>query len=257
MNRTLSFLFAAALGATLGALTALEFAPPLGLSGGLAATLGIIVGALTGYIAVDFHQFCVGVTSAGKAAFALPSSAMLKIRVIQKHYRETSPAQKKNGLYFAGGLSFIYSYFGLAMYPSLVDHPVAFGLLIAFTLAAVFLAGLMITLYPSTRAVSGKSLLYWSTIGLLHSGIFIVLPWLVNSLYKISRWLFVQTGVFLKTLFIAVHSERRMLCCLDAMLGTLVGYYAGSWPVGTVAGLAFALVSYELVSKRLLKLQTA
>ncbi len=258
MNRTLSFLFAAALGATLGALIAIEFAPPLGFSEGLAATFGVIIGGLVGYIAVDFQQFLTSVLRAYQVAFALPSATISKIKIVRKHYRATSSDQKKNGLYFAGGLFFVYAYiFYFAIFPLLAYNPLVSGAFVTFMIAIVLMAGFTVTLYPSTRAISGKSLLYWSTIGIPHSLIFKVLPWLAVGLYKIGSWLVVQTGVFLKTLFVATHSDRRVLCCLDAMLGTLVGYYAGSWPLGTVSGLLFAVVSYELVSKRWLKLAPA
>lgn len=249
MNRTLSFLFAAALGATLGAFTALEIAPLLSLSHGLAATVGVIIGGLTGYIAVDFRQFCSGVAHAASVAY--------RANVSQRSAYWDSPRETKlHGICASLALLLVFMY--VMIFP-LMDppDPVFVALTSAFVMVVSVSMGHAMA-YDKIHPTDGRKLLYWvSPIGLFHFAFFIALPWLVVGLFKIGGWFVRSTGVFMKMLFVAVHSQRRVLCCLDAMLGTLVGYYFGSWPAGTVAGLAFALVSYELVSKRWLKLQMA
>lgn len=257
MNRTLSFLFAAAFGATLGALTALELAPLFGITNGFAATLGIIVGGLTGYIAVDFRQFCAGVVYAVKAAYSKSIEAYNVCRY--------SPRENKLEACFTFvAFSFFMSYLLIPLFFHASQE--GMGSRFLWIMGISTFSAIALMSYNSVdwrrandfRDLAAKIMAYWvSPIGIAHFVFLKALPWLVVGLYKIVRWLVRQTIVFGKTLFIAVHSERRVLCCLDAMLGTLVGYYLGSWPAGTVAGLAFALVSYELISKRWLKLQTA
>jgi hypothetical protein len=257
MHRTLSFLFAAAFGATLGALTALELSPLLGITAGLAATLGVIVGGLTGYVAVDFRQFCTDVVHAAHTAYVVPNGVFREWWNIPLEF-------KLNGMLVSAAFFMIPSYFLVSDYIIDVESGIL-GIVIdwtSFISGTFFIAvmaplfGMMVAFFED-EAPNGITSLYWvSPIGIAHFVLLMAVPWLIIGLCKIGHWIFSQTIVFVKTSFIAVHSERRMLCCLDAMLGTLVGYYFGSWPVGTVAGLAFALVSYELVSKRWLKLQT-
>jgi hypothetical protein len=258
MNRTLSFLFAAALGATLGALISLEFAPLLGLSGGLAATLGVIVGGLTGYIAVDFRQFCLGVLEAGRVAYTLPAG------YVRDHWN-SSRNFKLIWMYtslfvaivFFDAVLLVVTFAGILTADITALAPGA--LFVPLPAAAVgFLLGLLVS-HSYIWRDEQRGMCDEQHVAEAKNSFVTILPhkviWFILTTFV--PWLVRQTGVFGKTIFIAVHSERRMLCCFDATLGTLVGYYAGSWPAGTVAGLAFALVSYELVSKRLLKLQTA
>lgn len=262
MNRTLSFLFAAALGATLGAFTALELATTLGVGSALATTFGVIVGGLTGYITVDFRQFCAGVRAAARATFLFP------VRRWQA-YLESSRERKLSVRYSAIA-------FGLGMFQVvLLDHIFAPGFPVqnelfvfmktVLPMSLLFFIGSVLITYASqdwrdeekSPALSPR-IIYWvSLIGIAHAVLLKALPWVVRNVWTGLWWLMKQIAAFFKHLFILVHSERRTLCCLDAMLGTLVGYYFGSWPAGAVAGLVFALISYELVSKRWLRLQTA
>lgn len=54
-------------------------------------------------------------------------------------------------------------------------------------------------------------------------------------------------------LFLRVHSEKRLLCGVDAMLGAAVGYFAGSALIGALAGGCFGLVNYVFVTEHWLK----
>lgn len=57
--------------------------------------------------------------------------------------------------------------------------------------------------------------------------------------------------------FIAVHSDRRMICFVDSALGALIGYYYLNPLVGAVVGAMLGALNYELVSKRWLKLASS
>lgn len=58
-------------------------------------------------------------------------------------------------------------------------------------------------------------------------------------------------------LFKLVHSELRVLCMVDAAIGTAIGYRFGSPLVGAVTGGIFGVLNYEVVSVRWLKLLPA
>lgn len=54
--------------------------------------------------------------------------------------------------------------------------------------------------------------------------------------------------------FVLIHSERRLLCGLDAAIGAGVGYFSGNVLVGALAGGIVGLLNFEIVSKRILHL---
>lgn len=60
-----------------------------------------------------------------------------------------------------------------------------------------------------------------------------------------------------KRTLILIHSEIRLLCMTDAMLGAFVGYFCGNALVGGVVGAVLGVVNYKLVSVRWLKLARA
>lgn len=64
-------------------------------------------------------------------------------------------------------------------------------------------------------------------------------------------------SVFFWKLFRLVHSDRRLLCGLDAATGAAAGTYFHNPLVGALVGGLFGLLNYELVSKRWLKLVSA
>lgn len=58
---------------------------------------------------------------------------------------------------------------------------------------------------------------------------------------------------FIWQLFLRIHSEMRLLCGIDAMLGAAVGYFAGSAIIGALAGGLFGVLNYAVVTERWLK----
>lgn len=60
--------------------------------------------------------------------------------------------------------------------------------------------------------------------------------------------------LFVQRVFLLVHSELRLLCMTDAMVGALAGYFAGNVFIGGVVGAIVGVLNYELISVRWLKL---
>lgn len=59
---------------------------------------------------------------------------------------------------------------------------------------------------------------------------------------------------FGKALFREIHSDLRILCGLDAAIGTVIGYFAGNAIIGAVAGGLWGALNFEILSIRVLKL---
>ncbi|MEA2715263.1 MAG: hypothetical protein QOG91_291 [Candidatus Parcubacteria bacterium] len=64
----------------------------------------------------------------------------------------------------------------------------------------------------------------------------------------------VLLGKIVRRIFILIHSEIRLLCMTDSMIGALAGYYWGNALVGGIIGAACGMLNYKLISVRWLKL---
>lgn len=58
---------------------------------------------------------------------------------------------------------------------------------------------------------------------------------------------------FCKQLFLLIHSDLRLLCGVDSLIGASVGYFTGNVLIGALVGGVLGVLNYEIVSKRLLK----
>jgi len=56
---------------------------------------------------------------------------------------------------------------------------------------------------------------------------------------------------FIKTVFVLIHSEIRLLCGVDAAIGTVIGYFSDHVLIGAIAGGIIGVLNFELISKRL------
>jgi hypothetical protein len=63
-----------------------------------------------------------------------------------------------------------------------------------------------------------------------------------------------KTRLFLKDVFFVIHSDIRLLCGVDAAIGTYVGYLSGNALIGAFAGGILGVLNYYLISIKLLKL---
>jgi phosphate/sulfate permease len=78
-----------------------------------------------------------------------------------------------------------------------------------------------------------------------------IIGWTIASPFIALFYGFKFAGYVIKY----VHSDRRLLCLCDSALGTAVGLYWHTPFIGLVAGAVSGLVSYQLISVKLLKLQ--
>ena len=60
--------------------------------------------------------------------------------------------------------------------------------------------------------------------------------------------------LFIKYLFIMIHSDLRLLCGIDTAIGTITGYLGDNALIGATVGDALDTINLEIISKRWLKL---
>jgi hypothetical protein len=100
---------------------------------------------------------------------------------------------------------------------------------------------------------ASRGLLYGNSIILLCCLLPRTILWIIRKVPFIATFL----GQVAKRTFILIHSEIRLLCMTDAMLGALAGYFCGNALIGGVAGAILGVLNYKLVSVRWLKLVRA
>jgi hypothetical protein len=220
---------------------------------------GTLLGGLIAWIIVDFRDFMSGVRrSYYKVIDWKPNRAYWKA-------------------YFLvfGGLCVLYTnvvlVLGVIVVCTVPSDGVLFGLAFAgigeamIVLLSAFFALTFITRDSATSDAAycnqleqnnlfGWKLIVWTNpIGALH-GAYLCCVWAaVRTPYATAVCVRI-TKAFIFEVFIHVHSERRMICFVDATLGAAAGYFLGSALVGAFVGVLLGIANYEIVSKRWLKI---
>jgi hypothetical protein len=80
-----------------------------------------------------------------------------------------------------------------------------------------------------------------------------------NIIVGILRFIFitfwVKTYQFFRFIFRYVHNDIRIICFVDAMIGTWIGYNFGSPIIGCFSGGILGVVNYYIVSIKIMKLK--
>lgn len=258
-NRTLKILISCALGAGIGALIALQMSHYFWW-------VGMLAGGFVGYISYEFKEVTANASIAWKLAYRCQAG------VSRKKIYEWFITLCRSLMLFC-----IIVMVGMTLFLSLVLSllgPLIFvmmyGKLIGFmgSLAIFILATPILTVVlKDVMEYSGDIVPYkvWNPISLFcwyypkHLGIVMfrvatrVAHVVLDILIGIPK-VILTVYLFVKYLFILIHSDIRLLCGIDAAIGASVGYFAGSAIIGAIAGGAFGVINYEIISKRVLKL---
>lgn len=245
--------FASALGAGIGTFVALEVASWLWW-------VGLLVGGLVGYLSYEFRAVLAALPRAYRAARGW----------------QTPPHYWRNvgWLWFGitGGLSsatiLVHLFWwraGIVAVTDLHCTGVAVSLLSAAALVVIAPALFFGDGEAPPAVTLGKTLLYWSSPPLLF---FYHLPrglwWIIRRIPRAVAVAVIAIGRGLVALarfvprfawqvFIRIHSERRLICGVDAALGAGVGYFAGSAILGAAVGGLFGVANYAVVTERWLR----
>jgi len=239
MNRSLQIFFACAFGAGIGAFVALSLNPWFWW-------LGLLVGGTIGYLGYEWREVVAAVPRAWRAAGPMWKSL---------------PWLVSKSWVFARTIAFMWCWLFVAfascdfvgglVSPVRGFHVASVAIattLVVFGPGLVLIMGLFASCFlleenEENRFYSLKEMVLWS------------LP--VIFVYQLPRFTiryapaalrFVRAFVW--KFFLLIHSEERLICGMDAMLGAAVGYFAGSAFIGAIAGGALGVVNYEIVTRR-------
>lgn len=243
MNTTMNKVaIACFLGAAIGALIALQLGPTFWWT-------GVLVGGIIGYLTYEFRN----VVKTAKNAYTECKAELSSTICTRRQYRqEFNHAFEKALLLYATLFSWIIA--GYALQGLKQDRIV--GVMASMFAWTFFLTFVLFVLGPmDTPTKEGCRKFFYQL------SIPIVLCWHIpRGIFFTSRWAIKKMpSVYhvCKRSFLYIHSEIRLLCMTDAMIGATIGYLAGNALIGGIAGAVCGVLNYELVSKRWLKLVPA
>ncbi len=255
MNKLGKIFLACALGAFIGALIALQLGVYLWW-------IGMIVGGFVGYLSYEFKK----VLEAGTCVWR--TTCVLDWKKIGCAARKRIWAISLIASFWMfWTIIFLCLIFSLLFLCRMLKTP-----LVLFEIAPLILvlsAFFTLILFPALSPIIwGKSddaikegflmwktyhpfkvFFYWIPLKMCKTGCFIVL-----RILKAIPIALTIIGLFIKRLFILIHSDERLLCGVDAAIGAAIGYFLGSAFLGAIVGGCLGVLNYELISKRLLGL---
>jgi hypothetical protein len=240
MERTVKIFTACALGAGIGTLIALQLS-------GYFSWIGPLVGGFIGYLAYDYKK------------------VIEAVKIAWDGFINWRPNKKDLKLFLKAWISFCYClasvisgfFVGMVGLIMLYDVDATSRQELVFILLLI-MAGCIFFVVPilSFMTIShdyGDSermnlSIQNSKMMFPYQLYCVTIPKGIIFLIKKIPVVVVTIVKFAKTVFILIHSERRLLCGVDAAIGAAIGYYAGNAIVGALAGGVFGVVNYLIVS---------
>jgi hypothetical protein len=258
---------ACAIGGFIGTLVAMQL--------GIFWWAGVLVGGFTGYLSYEFKRvLTVAKMITGEAIDEI--ICLFTTREGKKRIKSTIPYLFVIGtmLFNCAAVSFLFNhpdfvpshdgmskstadFFGMAFFlfilaimPAFIYSQEAEEAGRALTKSEKKIACVIMMFVPGGLSTCTVALVLVAALNYL----FWAVPrWIVTVLRGLPRSVAIVAKA-IKKLFILIHSEIRLLCGVDAMLGALIGYFYWSPILGALAGGLLGVANYYLISVKLLKL---
>lgn len=241
--------FACFIGAVTGALLALQFNHYFWWA-------GILLGGITGYLSYEFKTVIRVAKSIWNHEHASHFKAIRER--LSRAVTVFSLVLRLEAAFLASGLSWM-SIFLLIICPSILfeeDKPSIMGIVLSGSLIFGAMSYALCLAFENVKdAHNIRSVL--PIVFFRYNAFSFLSHWFPKHLWLARHQLVdgICLGMgFAKRIFVLIHSEIRLLCMTDAMLGALAGYFCGNALIGGVVGAILGIVNYKLVSVRWLKL---
>ncbi len=238
--------FATALGAGVGSLVALEVSA-------MFWWIGLIAGGLTGYLSYEWRAVLAAIPAAYRATRNRQPDEWWKA-VWRGMYNGVL------GFYLSCLLMGIEDFYRWLRGIELLAPTDLLNILLLNTFLCIFVGGFLYlsgwskNYHTQDDLDAYKKILYLFAPPIV---LFWHLPrgmwWMISRAPRATMIFARFLRDFMWQIFLRIHSERRLICAADAMLGAAVGYSAGSALIGAVAGGIFGVVNYAVVTERWLK----
>jgi hypothetical protein len=277
MKTSLKIFSACALGALICVAVAREFSQTLWW-------IGLIPGALGGYLSYEFKTVLKAIPKAFKAAVNWKPNKKLWFKRFEQNLQISITFSSFGWLVCLGsiiqkgGFDVIGSAF-------LEASLLGFVIFVGFFLGGIPMSALFTRIFINKKGkefIDDVALedidfkLKGNSRKLILFGNFVVLPFSLSFYVLKGLWFFrkeiakgvraglkflfvdmwVAIGKFIKIFFLLIHSDARIICAIDSAIGGAIGVYFGySMLVGVIAGGLLGLLNYWVISIKLLRIQ--
>lgn len=240
---------ACALGAGLGCLISLEFSPEF-------CWVGFIIGGIVGYLSYEFKNVLKAIGQAYKGArgYKFPENYLSLVLLMGLFFASVA---------FYSGCAASAIVFLASWNPN--DILKAFALCYAIYGAVLFFTSfVIITTSPrvdesevvewkeSAYKASPHRTIYLALLYLLMGALFVFSPKGWIWAWKVICRFCAFTKRFSWRAFLLIHSQVRLICGTDAMIGAAIGYFYGSALIGALAGGLIGVFNYKVVTECIL-----
>ena len=256
--------FSTALGSLIGTIVALELP-------GLFWILGLIVGGLVGYLSYEFKTVLEAIPKAWKAVIAWKIDK-IKLQCFL-YLILTCSSITLYTLSIPIWIIFLQqNHYSVSLLSILISGII--GIVSIIYVIKNLISKIVVFYENGVRKIREENLVF--AIKFLNP---IVLPfaasiWFSKMIYKyrakigkyiiktivgILRFIFVtfwvKTYKFFRYIFIYIHNDIRIICFVDAMIGTAIGYKFGNPMIGCLSGGLLGVINYYIVSMKIMKLK--
>lgn len=254
-SKTARIFLACACGSGIGSLTALQLGHFWGL--------GALLGALAGYLTYDLEQIVNMIPVAWKMTASV-ASLEINPKPIWNWFKDVWLGSFAIFSFAISLTIFLHFFLFLFLFLNSIGSQQQLNLLfregwmllMLLLICSIFIAAILSLASQSTLQEKNNNRKFF--IGLFKN----TNPVTVYLYYpaQIVIWVVPQIPAgavilynFLKNLFLLIHSDLRLLCGINSLIGAVVGYFSGNVLVGALAGGLLGVVDYEIVSKQILK----
>lgn len=260
MKKSISITLACAIGSGLGAMCAIAL--------GAFWILGLILGAVVGYLIYDFNQVIKAIPQAFEHA---------KSKVLLFDYSNNAKLIGKWIIGVSGTLFYIIVYFIVLFLPDKVGTT---KILLAFCLIPFIATTMIVSMLATFRfygisepndgdkkmgihttiEFAGKEWWKYGVVLLLApllglQMVFVIGKNVLKLVIDLLREIFTFIFAFLWKMFKLIHSDIRLLVGIDSFIGGAIGFYFESPFIGMAVGAVWGFINYHIVSIRILKLK--
>jgi len=260
MKKSISIALACAIGAGLGTMLTINF--------GAFWILGLLIGAVAGYLVYDFEKVVQAVPKAFVYAkenidFDIDTESMWrKIRITINIIL----------VFIALGWSATPTFFILTSMPFNLSLPLNLSLSLLSIFLYGFSVGIVLNILMHCYADLKTDNKMIAILGIYNLSkvckkrrvfmisVFLFSP-LVGAIYGLGflckyLWKFLKiVPRFFWKFFVLIHSDVRLLVGIDSLIGGAIGFYFGSIIMGMFSGAILGFVNYYFVSLKILKLK--
>jgi len=254
MNKTIHIALACLLGAGIGAVIAQEFNQYFWW-------IGVLIGGVIGYVSYEFSAVLKAIVIAWEEVRKEHANGFARVR---SGIKTAFAVTFETLTHFAGVLLVMTASFSWMIAIDLIDgkpnYITSFAGWFILSFFGLMVTAAMVSFYEIFRGPRKRDWNFWLCFVRDTNLLTVLVWWIPIGLFKLIGMMPATTKFvwrFCSRIFILIHSQFRLICMTDAMIGAIAGYLLGNAVVGGLIGAVCGVLNYWLISVRWLKLKPA